>query len=55
MKQIGIGMILVGLAGLLGITGKMIYEEYGIEELIVAICGIIIIIWIALTLIAVGQ
>ena len=54
LEQIGIGMILVGLAGLLGITGKMIYEGYGIEELIMAICGMIIITGITLTLIAAG-
>lgn len=55
LEQIGIGMILIGLAGLLGITGKMIHEEYGIEELIMAICGMIIITGITLTLIAAGR
>lgn len=55
LEQIGIVMILVGLAGLLGITGRMIYEEYGIEELIMAICGMIIITGVTLTLIAAGR
>lgn len=55
MEQIGIGMILTGLAGMLGVTGRMIYEEYGIEELIMATCGMIIIIGITLTLITTGR
>lgn len=55
MEQIGIGMILIGLAGMLGATGKMIYEEFGINELIMSICGIITIIGMILTLIVAGQ
>lgn len=50
LEQIGIVMILVGLTGLLGITGKMIYEEHGIDELIGAICGMITIIGMILAL-----
>lgn len=55
MEQIGIGMILVGLAGMVGATGKMIYEEVGINDSILAVCWIILIIGMALTLIADGQ
>ena len=55
MEQIGIGMILVGLAGMLGATGKMIYEEFGINESMIAVCGVIIIMGMVLTLIVAGQ
>lgn len=55
LEQIGIGMILVGLAGILWITGKMIYEAFGINELIIFVCWIIAVIGIALTLIATEQ
>lgn len=55
MEQIGIGMILVGLAGMMGVTGKIIYEELGINELKVGICGMIAIIGMVLTLIVAGQ
>lgn len=41
LKQIGIVMILAGLAGMIGVTGKIIYEEYGIDELIMAACVMI--------------
>lgn len=54
MEQIGIGMILVGLAGMLGATGKMIYEELGINESMIVICGMIVIIGMALALIVAG-
>lgn len=55
LEKIGIVMILVGLAGILGAAGKIIYEEFGIIELIMTICGIITIIGAILTLIAAGQ
>lgn len=55
LEQIGIVMILVGLAGILGAAGKIIYEEFGINELIMTVCGIITIIGMILTLIAAGQ
>lgn len=55
MEQIGIGMILIGLAGILGTTGKMIYEEYGTDELIMAICVMITAAGLILVLIAYGQ
>lgn len=55
MEQVGIGMILVGLAGILGITGKIIYEEIGINGLIPAVCGMVAIIGMILTLIVAGQ
>lgn len=55
LEQIGIVMILVGLAGILGAAGMIIYEEFGINELIMTICGIITIIGMILTLIAAGQ
>nr|DAF57301.1 MAG TPA: hypothetical protein [Podoviridae sp. ctuch15] len=54
MEQIGIGMILVGLTGILGATGKMIYKELGINDSIFAICGMIVIIGMVLTLIVAG-
>lgn len=55
MEQIGIGMILVGLAGMLGVTGKIIYKAFGINELMIAVCGMIVIIGMVLTLIVDGQ
>lgn len=55
LELIGIGMILVGLAGMLGATGKMIYEEVGINESIIAVCGMIVIMGMVLTLIVAGQ
>ena len=55
LEQIGIGMILVGLAGMIGATGKIIYEELGINELKGGICGMIAIIGMVLTLIVAGQ
>lgn len=55
MEQIGISMILVGLAGMVGATGKMIYEEVGINDSILAVCGMIVIIGVVLTLIVIGQ
>ena len=54
LEQIGIVMILAGLAGMLGATGKMIYEEFGINESIIAVCGIIVIIGMVLALIVAG-
>lgn len=54
MEQIGIGMILVGLAGMLGAIGKMIYEELGINDSMLAVCGMITIIGMVLTLIVAG-
>lgn len=41
MEQIGIGMILAGLAG------KIIYGEFGINDLIVPICVIILTLIVA--------
>lgn len=55
MERIGIGMILIGLAGIMGATGKMIYEEFGINESMIAVCGMIVIIGVVLTLITDGQ
>lgn len=55
LEQIGIVMILAGLAGMLWETGKMIYEEFGINELIVAIYGMIAIVGMILALIIDGQ
>lgn len=54
LKQIGIVMILAGLAGMLGATGKMIYEEFGINESMIAVCGMIVIIGMVLALIVAG-
>lgn len=54
MEQIGIGMILIGLAGILGVTGKVIYGAFGIDELIIAVCWMIAIIGIVLTSTAAG-
>lgn len=39
MKQIGIGMVLVGLMGILIIMGKWIYEYHGIEGVISYVLG----------------
>lgn len=55
MEQIGIGMILTGLAGILGVTGKIIYKAFGINELIIAVCWMIIIIGIVLTSAVAGK
>lgn len=55
LEQIGIVMILAGLAGMLWKTGKMIYEEVGINGLIVAIYGMIAIVGMILALIVDGQ
>lgn len=49
MEQIGIGMILIGL------VGKIIHGELGINDLMVTICGMIIIIGIILASIIDGQ
>ena len=54
LEQIGIVMILAGLAGMLGATGKMIYEELGINESMIAVCGMIVIIGMVLALIVAG-
>ena len=54
LEQIGIVMILAGLAGVLGATGKMIYEEFGINESMIAVCGMIVIIGMVLALIVAG-
>lgn len=54
LEQIGIVMILAGLAGMLGATGKMIYEEFGINESMIAVCGMIVIIGMVLALIVAG-
>lgn len=48
-------MISVGLAGLLVAAGKTVYEEFGINELIMTICGIIAAIGAILVSIAYGQ
>ena len=55
LEQIGIVMILTGFVGMLGITGKIIYEEYGIDELIVAACVMIAAIGVILILITCEQ
>lgn len=55
MEQIGIGMIIVGLAGILGAVGKIIYEEFGIDELMITVCGMITAIGMILILIAAGK
>ena len=55
LEQIGIGMILIGLAGILGAAGKIVYEEFGIIELIMTICGIITIMGIILILTVAGR
>lgn len=39
MEQIGIGMFLVGLAGILIIMGKWIYETKGIEGITLYVLG----------------
>ena len=54
LEQIGMVMILIGLAGMLGATGKMIYEEFGINESMIAVCGMIVIIGMVLALIVAG-
>ena len=54
-EQIGIVMFLVGLAGMLGITGKAIYGAFGIDELIIFVCWIIAAIGIVLASIVAGQ
>lgn len=54
LEQIGIVMILIGLAGILGVTGKAIYGAFGINELIIAACWMIAIIGIVLTSIVAG-
>lgn len=54
LEQIGIVMILAGLTGMLGATGKMIYEEFGINESMIAVCGMIVIIGMVLALIVAG-
>ena len=55
MEQIGIGMILTGLAGMLGVTGKIIYKIFGINELIIVVCWMITVIGMILTSIDAGQ
>lgn len=55
MEQIGIVMILAGLAGMLGATGKMIYEEFGINDSMLAVCWMLVIIGMVLALIAAGR
>lgn len=55
LEQIGIVMIIVGLAGLLGVTGKIVYEDFGINASILAACGMITAIGMIATLIAAGQ
>ena len=54
MEQIGIGMILTGLAGMRGVTEKIIYKAFGINELIFAVCWMIAIIGIVLISTAAG-
>lgn len=49
MKQIGIDMFLVGLTGILIITGKWIYECQGMETVILYALGVMMIIGIILT------
>lgn len=44
MEQIGIGMFLVGLAGMLIIMGKWIYECHGIEGITLYVLGAMVLI-----------
>ena len=44
MERIGIGMFLVGLAGILIIMGKWIYETKGIEGITLHALGVMILI-----------
>lgn len=53
LEQIGIVMILAGLAGLVAI-GKIICEEFGVNKLIVGIFGMISAI-MTIVLIAAGR
>lgn len=39
MEQIGIGMFLVGLTGILIVMGKWIYESHGIEGITLYVLG----------------
>lgn len=49
MEQIGIGMVLVGLTGILIIMGKWIYECQGIEGITLYVLGAMILIGTLLT------
>ena len=49
LKQIGIGMFLVGLAGILIIIGKWIYECQGMETVILYALEAMMLIGIILT------
>ena len=49
MEQIGIGMVLVGLTGILIITGKWIYECQGIEGITLYVLGAMTLIGTLLT------
>lgn len=49
MEQIGIGMVLVGLVGILIIIGKWIYETKGIEGITLYVLGAMILIGTLLT------
>lgn len=49
MEQIGIGMFLVGLAGMLIIMGKWVYECQGMEIVTLYILEVMMIIGIILT------
>lgn len=51
MEQIGIGMVLVGLTGMLIIMGKWIHERQGIEGITLYVLGAMILIG---TLLATG-
>ena len=49
LEQIGIGMILVGLVGILIIMGKWIYECQGMETVILYALGAMMLVGIILT------
>lgn len=49
LEQIGIDMFLVGLAGILIIMGKWIYETKGIEGITLYVLGAMMLIGILLT------
>lgn len=49
MEQIGIGMILVGLTGILIIMGKWIYKCQGIEGITLYVLGVMTLIGTLLT------
>lgn len=49
MEQIGIGMFLAGLTGILIVMGKWIYEDQGLEGIALYTSGVMIAIGMFLT------